>query len=264
MKRFSAFSNFDNKKSEDSEFDINYKSKSLSDKVCDLKVSVDAEFEAYRIGVISKFRKSLDMEIFEDGDLFELLMLMLFPNIDYRNISKIILEKYDNNLFSLISSDADKLLQDGVSEDVIDVLRLLRAITLRASKTKFKEKMLISSWQDFLKYLKQFFANTVEEKFIVFHVNKNLHLICEQIFYDGFVDKVDVNIREIVRKCTNVGSKYVVLAHNHPSGDPVASKEDMETTERIVNSLETIDVKVLDHLIIADNNDFSFKVNNII
>ncbi len=83
-------------------------------------------------------------------------------------------------------------------------------------------------------------------------------IIKEVTISKGILTKRIVHPREVIKEAITESSSALVLIHNHPSGEPQPSQDDIEITNRIISACELVGVKVLDHIIIGDNNYFSF------
>jgi DNA repair protein RadC len=75
----------------------------------------------------------------------------------------------------------------------------------------------------------------------------------------GSLNSSIVHPREVFSEAVKVSCSAVIFAHNHPSGDPEPSREDIETTKRLVNAGDILGIKVFDHIIIGDNSYISLK-----
>ena len=107
-------------------------------------------------------------------------------------------------------------------------------------------------------YLKLYFAGTEREIFTVLLLD-NLHQVihCEDLF-KGTIDGASVYPREVVKLVLKHNAAAIIFAHNHPSGTPEPSEADKKITIKMKEALETIDVRVLDHIVIGWNNSTSF------
>ena len=95
-------------------------------------------------------------------------------------------------------------------------------------------------------------SNAEQENFLVAPIDALRHPLCEPIvLFRGTVDSAPVYAREVFREAVRWGAKSVVVAHNHPSGDPSPSEDDIAITEELVASGELLGVKLQDHLIIG-------------
>jgi DNA repair protein RadC len=98
----------------------------------------------------------------------------------------------------------------------------------------------------------------------VLFLNKRNVLIADEFVEAGTVDKIAIYPREISKMSLLHGAAAIILVHNHPSGDPTPSKEDIDITNRIINALVPINVIMHDHLIVAEHKHFSFKASGLI
>lgn len=92
-----------------------------------------------------------------------------------------------------------------------------------------------------------------KEIFVVFCLNTKNKIISREIVTIGILDASLVHPREVFRKAILTNSKSIILAHNHPSGDPEPSNEDIKITKTLVEAGNLLDIKVLDHVIIVRN-----------
>ncbi|MEH6800026.1 MAG: DNA repair protein RadC [Halopseudomonas sabulinigri] len=85
----------------------------------------------------------------------------------------------------------------------------------------------------------------------------------ERLFY-GTIDSAHVHPREIIKTVLNTNAAAVILAHNHPSGNPEPSQADIALTHRVQTALQTIDVRLLDHLVVSGSNSVSFAERGLL
>lgn len=105
-------------------------------------------------------------------------------------------------------------------------------------------------------------SNAEQENFLVIPVDARQHPLCEPIVvFRGTVDSAPVYAREVFREAVRWGAKSVVIAHNHPSGDPTPGEIDIDITRELVSAGELLGVDLLDHLVIgapASNDGHGF------
>lgn len=89
------------------------------------------------------------------------------------------------------------------------------------------------------------------EVFAVMLLDSQHHLIAYQELFYGTIDAAGVYPREIVKVALEANAAAVILAHNHPSGNPEPSSNDKRITQRIVDALALVDVRVLDHVVVG-------------
>lgn len=107
-------------------------------------------------------------------------------------------------------------------------------------------------------WLQLHLARQEREVFVVLYLDNQHRLLEHEILFLGTISHTEIHPREIVKSALRHNAAAVILAHNHPSGITDASKADRTITDRIVNALNLVEVRVLDHFIIGDGNTLSF------
>jgi DNA repair protein RadC len=108
-------------------------------------------------------------------------------------------------------------------------------------------------------YLKVSRANLSREEFRLLHLNRSKHLIAEEVLFRGTVDESAVYTREVVESALRKKASALILAHNHPTGLPEASEEDIKLTESLIKACWTVDIPIVDHIIIGRGGFLSMK-----
>ena len=98
-----------------------------------------------------------------------------------------------------------------------------------------------------------------EEMAVAIHVDAAGGYAGEQVLAQGGVDSVPVPVRQIVRRALELGSRSILLAHNHPSGRPLPSARDYEVTDQLRSALRTVEIGLLDHLVVTRRSVFSMQ-----
>ena len=102
------------------------------------------------------------------------------------------------------------------------------------------------------------------EQFCVMWLTNQHQLITFEKLFFGTIDSASVHCREVVRAALHHNAAAAIVCHNHPSGDPEASRSDKAITEKLIKALGLIDVRVLDHIIVGGTETFSFSEMGII
>lgn len=103
-----------------------------------------------------------------------------------------------------------------------------------------------------------------QENFIIVLLNAKNNIISIEDIFKGSIDTSIAEPKEIFREALKYPTSAIILAHNHPSGDTTPSIEDIYVTKRIVEAGKILGIRILDHIIIGDNNFFSLKQNGLI
>jgi len=113
-------------------------------------------------------------------------------------------------------------------------------------------------------YLKLKLARLEHEVFFVIFMTNRHRVIAFEELFRGTIDGAAVHPREVIKRVLHHNAAAVIVAHNHPSGVPAPSHADRAITDRLRSSLELIDVRLIDHIIIGDGNPFSFAEAGLI
>ncbi len=129
---------------------------------------------------------------------------------------------------------------------------------------KDNNKNKIRCPKDAFKIVFQDFLGKKQEILKTIILNKNNDVLSIITNYIGNCDKIDISLKEVLSEPIKQMAHSVILVHNHPSGNLKASLQDRNFTNNVIEYAQIFDIKVLDHIIISNNNYFSFKENNFI
>lgn len=101
-------------------------------------------------------------------------------------------------------------------------------------------------------------ALTREQARILFF-NAEGNMVLDEQIWRGTVSEVDVRCRDVVQRAFSIGSPALLMAHNHPSGDPRPSEQDIQFTRKLVNICRGLEIAVHDHVIVASGGSISFR-----
>ncbi|MEI2462669.1 RadC family protein [Niallia taxi] len=140
-------------------------------------------------------------------------------------------------------------------------LQLLAALELggRVTKLAFKDRYTIRSPEDAAKYLMDEMRFLSQEHFICLYLNTKNIVMHKQTIFIGSLNASIVHPREVYKEAIKRSAASVICLHNHPSGDPSPSREDVEVTKRLAESGKIIGIDLLDHIIIGENKFVSLK-----
>lgn len=125
----------------------------------------------------------------------------------------------------------------------------------------FNKKKKILSYDDLINYLKYDYFDKEREIFKVLYFNTKCMLIKDENLFYGTIDKADIYSREIVKRILKYNAKSVILVHNHPSGDTKPSKQDLSITKELQQIFKYFEIKLSDHIIISNEEYYSFLEN---
>lgn len=164
-------------------------------------------------------------------------------------------------IYDLTLEDLQKVTGIGRVKSI--QIKAIAELSKRISKNNAASKVKISSpgsiaslYMEELRYLQQ------EHLKIVFLDTKN-QIISDKFLTVGTVNASLINPREVFIQALRYNAVHVILLHNHPSGDPAPSREDISITKRIIEAGEVVGIKLLDHIIIGDGNYISLKEQGV-
>ncbi|PKP34639.1 MAG: hypothetical protein CVU00_06020 [Bacteroidetes bacterium HGW-Bacteroidetes-17] len=200
-----------------------------------------------------------------DAELIAILLRSGNKEATAVDLSKEILEKAKNNLIELSKfTTNDFLTFKGIGE--AKALSIIAALELgrRRRSAEVIEKSSISGSKDVFNYFMAIVEDYKYEGFWVLLLNRANKIIKHIQISDGGVSGTIADPKKIFKLSIENGASGIVLCHNHPSGNIKPSEQDLKLTKKIVEGGQLLDINVLDHLIIGDNNFFSFADENLI
>lgn len=140
-------------------------------------------------------------------------------------------------------------------------VQLLAALELgsRVHKLQIEDRIVIRSPEDVSRFMMEEMRFLTQEHFVALYLNTKNHVIHKKTIFIGSLNASIVHPREIYKEAFRHSAASIICLHNHPSGDPAPSREDIEVTKRLVESGKVIGIELLDHIIIGDQKFTSLK-----
>lgn len=200
---------------------------------------------------------------FHDYELIEYLLALTIPRVDTKPLAKKLIDSF-GGIGPLLSASADTLRREGVSDAAIGALKIAEATALRLLETRVEGRPVLSSWDALGEYLHAAMAHSrVEEVRILFLNAKNM-LIANEAMWQGSVDEASVHVREVIARAIALGATAIIIVHNHPSGDPMPSQQDVRLTRDLVEAGRHMKVTVHDHVIVGAQGRTSMRAMGLI
>lgn len=122
-----------------------------------------------------------------------------------------------------------------------------------------KDGKPIKSAKDVFEYASQRLAKNDKEHFMILHLDSKNRVVKDEVISIGTLNASIIHPREVFRSAIRENANSIILVHNHPSGDPNPSEEDKVITERLFDAGDLLDIEVLDHIIVGNDEFWSFK-----
>lgn len=147
----------------------------------------------------------------------------------------------------------------GDERKVLAWLATLRSAMLHALRREALQGPVLGDSRAVMAYLFAAMAHEPVEQFRVLYLNTRNRLLFDETLAGGSVNIAPIYPREIVRRSLEVGATALILAHNHPSGDPKPSGEDIRVTRLVATAAEALDIRLHDHVIVARSGWISLR-----
>ena len=169
-----------------------------------------------------------------------------------------------NNINELKDMEINSLMNiEGMSK--VKAIELIAAIELGRrvySDDRYKEMITLTNPNTIISYFHNLFKDKKQEFFYVVYLDNQKKYIDKKLLFKGTVNYSLVHPREIFKEAYMLSSSYIICIHNHPSGDATPSNNDIEITRKIKEISNIHGIGLLDHIIIGDNNYYSFYEDN--
>jgi len=193
---------------------------------------------------------------------YELLELVLFRAIlrrDVKPLAKALIARFGS--FAEVAAAAPERLREieGLGEAAICEIKLMEVAARRVARGTIEKRTVLGSFIDVIDYCRTVMAYAQREEFHVLFLDKRNALIADELQGVGTVDHTPVYPREVVRRALELSACAIILAHNHPSGDPTPSSADIRMTREIIAIAQPFGIAVHDHLIVGRQGHSSLK-----
>ena len=136
---------------------------------------------------------------------------------------------------------------------------IIKAAILHARISALYTGPVLSSIEAVTDYLVTAMGCKPREEVRVLFLNTQHHLIRDEVVSQGSVTHATVYPREIIKRALDLGATALIIAHNHPSGDPAPSQEDIDLTKALVVAGRALEIRILDHFVIGSGSWVSFR-----
>jgi DNA repair protein RadC len=198
-----------------------------------------------------------------DHEMLEMILFIALPRRDTKPIARDLLTRFRSFGGVLGAPESELRSIDGMGEAGTAAVKLVQASALRMMRQDVAEQPVLSTWDRLMDYLTAAMGHERTEQFRVLFFDGRNKLIADEIQGLGTINHAPAYPREVVRRCLELHASAVVLAHNHPSGDPAPSREDVAMTAEIAKAAALMGIAVHDHIVIGRGKWLSFRGENL-
>ena len=216
----------------------------------------------HRLRLKAKFLKN-NLDEFENHEALELLLFYAIPRKDTNPLAHKLLDEF-GSISAVIDAPIDSLKKAGLSEHSAILLKFTPQFyrVYLDDKHNNEDKIIdIDNVGD--KFIKKFIGRDYEAVVLMLLDAKMKEIFCG-VINKGSVNACELYLRKIIENTVLYNASYVIIAHNHPSGIALPSQQDLISTKKIASALNIIGVKLLDHIIVADDDYVSISQSQIL
>lgn len=205
-----------------------------------------------------------DLNGFADHEALELLLFYAIPRGDVNPLAHALMERF-GSLSGVLSAPVELLTQvEGVGERTAMLLRLVPQVAQKARLADLERELALNTRERVGDYLLELFSRERNEAVYEICLDGKGKLLACRRLGEGSASAVNLDIRQIVQNAITFCASSVILAHNHPSGVALPSHEDQIATRMVGDALDTIGVRLVDHVIVADNDYISMAESGLL
>ncbi|MCP4352113.1 MAG: JAB domain-containing protein [Desulfobacterales bacterium] len=213
--------------------------------------------EGHRKRLRDKFLES-GLDGFHDYEVIELLLTLATPRKDCKAAAKAALERFKTLQGVFEAPPADLCEVKGIGPANLLGIKLIKAVSDRYLQKKLIQKDPLNNSKELFDYLYHTMGDKNRECFKVLFLDAKNKVISSEILFEGTLTSSSVYPREVVKAAISNNAAALIFAHNHPSGDPKPSDEDVSITRQLIFACKVMGITVHEHLVIGDNRYFSF------
>ena len=209
--------------------------------------------------LVMRYFQSGIHEQLPDHDLLEWLLRQFLGSKDSEALAGLLIKEF-GSLPAVLAMGRERLSDfPSLTAQALLSLKVVRELATRLIKTETMSGPLVSDARQVVDYCRARMAHETVEHLRILYLDQKNRLIRDEIFHGGGVSSVSVNPRQIVKRAILLDAKSIIMAHNHPSGDPSPSAADVDVTRDVKRAAEAIDIRLLDHLIIGRSGSVSLR-----
>jgi len=199
-----------------------------------------------------------------DYELLEMLLFLAFKQGDTKPLAKALINRY-GSFANVIAASAEELGRlRGMGSHAVTAIKLVQASATRSARGEVIDRPVLNDWDRLMDYLTASLAREKTEVFRVLYLDTKNRLMADEEQRRGTVNHTPVYPREVVKRALELHATALILVHNHPSGDPTPSKDDIQMTKEVQMAAGVLGITVHDHLIVGNGRWVSFRERDLV
>jgi DNA repair protein RadC len=199
-----------------------------------------------------------------DYELLEMVLFVALPRIDTKTLSKTLIARF-GSYAAVIAAPPEELREvKGIGESAVATLKVIQLAAQRLARAEVLDRPVLGNWDRLMDYLHAVLARERIEQFRVLFLDTRNRLLADEAQARGTVNHTPVYPREVIRRALELKATALILVHNHPSGDPSPSRDDIEMTQEVKRAASALSITLHDHVIVGNGRWFSFRQEKLL
>jgi len=216
------------------------------------------KYSGHRKRLRTRFLKS-GIDGLQDYEQVELLLTYAVPIKDVKPLSKLLIKRF-KTIQELLDASAEELMKvRGMGESSAVLIKLTRSLLTKYSEEKMFSADVLNTPEKVYEFSKLKIGSNRNESLLAIFLDTKNKVLSYEIVSEGSIDSVTVYPRKIIELALKNNASGLIIVHNHPSSDPSPSTSDEELTKELKNISESMDIRLLDHIIVSKKSYYSFS-----
>ena len=212
--------------------------------------------EGHRERLRKRFKEE-GLDGFSEIQALELALFYAISRKDTNPIAHALLDHF-GGLAQVLEAPVEELQKvPGVGESTAVYLRMITELGRLYMVSRTSQTKILTTLEQCAEYMLPYFYGRRLETVFLLCLDAKCKVLCCKEVAEGSVNAAGISVRKVVETALGANATSVVLAHNHPSGVAVPSGEDVQTTRRIAAALATVEIHLVDHIVVADDDSVS-------
>jgi DNA repair protein RadC len=204
------------------------------------------------------------LDAFADHEVLEFALFHALPQGDTNATAHRLLKHFGSLAMVFEAAPEDLAAVDGMGEKTAAFITFVPQLARRYLKSRLEtERICLNSSEAAMEYAIPLMAGRAEEVFYVVSLDAACRVLQAELLAEGTVAEVRLHPRQIAEVAIRNRASSVIFIHNHPAGTAKPSTEDLRLTETFQRALQPLSIKILDHIVVAGDQAYSFALGNV-
>jgi DNA repair protein RadC len=193
-----------------------------------------------------------------DHEMLEIVLFAL-PRRDTKPIARALIAQFGSFARAISAPVQELLAVEGLGDAGAAALKSVHAAALRLMRAEIIDQPVLTNWDRLMDYLNAAMSRERVEQFRVLFLDNRNRLLADEAQQRGTVNHTPVYPREVAKRALELHATALILVHNHPSGDPTPSSEDVAMTREIKAAVSALSIVLHDHVVVGNGRWLSFR-----